>query len=561
MIMDFMSFLQRLGLVRMGITAGLVLSLGWFMIYFAEHINKPDMALLYGDLDVGEAGRIVTRLEEQNIPVQIKGNGTQILVPIDKVARVRMDMAEAGMPNGGSVGYEIFDKSDVFGTSFFVQNINQVRALEGELARTIRTINLVASARVHLVLPKRELFNNEQQVPTASIVIRMQSAGRLDDSRVRAIQHLVAAAVPNLTPDRVSVVDDRGNLLSAGFSDSGEKATLQKAEEMRASSEARLESSIRSLLERTVGVGKIRATVSVDMDFDSLTENSEIFDPDGQVQRSAHTVEDGSNSSESSSSGGGAAGASSELPAAQAPAGAGGNKNQSKRTEETINYEISKTIKNHVKESGSIKKLSIAVLVDGNHKSAAAAGGKETYEPRTKEEMAQIEKLVKSAVGFNEKRGDTLEVVNMPFTNDPVDMGQDVAPGMFGFEPHHMVRLIETGIIALVGLLMLLLVVKPLIGRILGALTPAESQSVSVDAEGKSHTAAPAVASVPGVQQGGGQQPPIPANQGAMTQPPMLVKNDHAETELKPSSLHKVADIVEKHPDETVAMVKNWMNQ
>jgi flagellar M-ring protein FliF len=175
--------------------------------------------------------------------------------------------------------------------------------------------------------------------------------------------------------------------------------------------------------------------------------------------------------------------------------------------------------------------------------------------------MAQIEKLVKSAVGFNEKRGDTLEVVNMPFTNDPVDMGQDVAPGMFGFEPHHMVRLIETGIIALVGLLMLLLVVKPLIGRILGALTPAESQSVSVDAEGKSHTAAPAVASVPGVQQGGGQQPPIPANQGAMTQPPMLVKNDHAETELKPSSLHKVADIVEKHPDETVAMVKNWMNQ
>ena len=169
--MDFLTFIQRLGLVRVAITAGVILSLGWGMMFFADRVSTPDMSLLYGDLDVGEAGRIVSRLEEQNIPHQIRGNGTQILVPSDKVARVRMDMAEAGLPNGGSVGYEIFDKSDVFGTSFFVQNVNQVRALEGELARTIRTINGVASARVHLVLPKRELYNNDQQVPTASMVL------------------------------------------------------------------------------------------------------------------------------------------------------------------------------------------------------------------------------------------------------------------------------------------------------------------------------------------------------------------------------------------------------
>ena len=230
--MDFITFLQRLGLLRMAITAGLLLSLGWFMMFFAGHLSQPDMALLYGDLDVGEAGRIVTRLEEQNIPMQIKAGGTQILVPIDQVARIRMDMAEAGLPNGGSVGYEIFDKSDVFGTSFFVQNVNQVRALEGELSRTIRTLNMIASARVHLVLPKRELFNNDQQQPTASIVLRMQAAGRIDDARVRAIQHLVAAAVPNLTPERVSVVDDRGNLLSASMAETGDKAALQKTEEM-----------------------------------------------------------------------------------------------------------------------------------------------------------------------------------------------------------------------------------------------------------------------------------------------------------------------------------------
>ncbi len=551
--MDFLAFIQRLGLVKMGITAGLILSLGWFMMFFADHISKPDMALLYGDLDVGEAGRIVTRLEELNIPMQIKANGTQLYVPIDQVARIRMDMAEAGLPNGGSVGYEIFDKSDVFGTSFFVQNVNQVRALEGELARTIRTINTIASARVHLVLPKRELFNNEQQIPTASIVIRMQSAGRLDDARVRAIQHLVAAAVPNLTPDRVSVVDDRGNLLTAGFSDSSEKATVQKAEELRASYEAKLESSIRSLLERTVGVGKIRTTVAVDMDFDRLTENSEIFDPNGQVQRSTQTIEDGATTSEASSSSG-AAGASNEVPAAAGAAG--GGKNQSKRTEEVINYEISKTIKNHVKESGSIKKLSIAVLVDGNHKPAAEAGGKETYEPRSKEDMAQIEKLVKSAVGFDEKRGDTLEVVNMAFASDPVDMGQDIVPGMFGFEAHHLVRLIETGIIALVGLLMLLLVIKPLIGRVLGALGPAEN----VTDAGGNDNAQPSSQAIPGVQ-GGGQAPPMAANQGGAQQPSAMVKLEQIDGDVKQSSITKVAEIVDKHPDETVAMVKNWMNQ
>lgn len=551
--MDFITFLQRLGLVRMGITAGLILSLGWFMMYFADHVAKPDMALLYGDLDVGEAGRIVTRLEEQNIPMQIKGNGTQILVPIDQVARIRMDMAEAGLPNGGSVGYEIFDKSDVFGTSFFVQNVNQVRALEGELARTIRTINLVGSARVHLVLPKRELFNNEKQVPTASIVIRMQSAGRLDDARVRAIQHLVAAAVPNLTPDRVSVVDDRGNLLSASFVETGDKANVQKAEEMRATYEAKLESSINSLLERTVGVGKIRTTVAVDMDFDRLIENSEIFDPDGQVQRSTQTVSEDSNSSESSS-GGGASTVANETPGAGA--GGGGNKNQNKRTEETVNFEISKTIKNHVKETGSVKKLSIAVLVDGVHKPAATAGGKETYEPRSKEEMAQIEKLVKSAVGFDQKRGDSLEVVNMAFTNDPIDMGQDIVPGLFGFEPHHIVRLIETGIMALVGLLMLLLVVKPLIGRVLQALTPAQPETVAGSGSDNVQQQQPSVI------QGGAQAPPMAANQGMPVNQVMTSSMvESSENDLKQSAINKVTDIVEKHPDETVAMVKSWMNQ
>lgn len=563
--MNFLSFLQKIGLVRAAVTAGMILSLGYFMTYFADHISKPDMVLLYGDLDPGEAGRIVTRLEEQQIPHQIKGGGTQIMVPIDRVARIRMDMAEAGLPNGGTVGYEIFDKSDIFGTSFFVQNLNQVRALEGELSRSIRTINGISAARVHLVLPKRELFNNEQQEPTASIVIRMQSAARLDDGKVRGVQYLVASAVPNLTPERVSVVDDRGNLLSASYG-GGENATLAKGEEMRASTEARLESSIRSLLEKTLGLGKVRATVTVDMDFDRLTENSEIYDPEGQVQRSSQTIEDSSTASEEAAPTAGAA------PAAAA----GGNKNQTKRTEETINFEVSKTIKSHVKEGGSIKKLSIAVLVDGEHK-AGANGGKETYTPRSKEDLAQIEKLVKSAVGFDEKRGDTLEVVNMPFSSDPMDAGPEVAPGLLGLEGHDIVRLIETAVLALLGLLLMLIVVKPLISRIISAVSEeSETKEGDEGAQGQPNQmaaapqgqaaaqpqAAAASAPMPGVQMGMPQAAPIPANMPAANNyEAMPNRRDQVEVDVKLSQGDRIAAIVDKHTEESVAMVKNWMNQ
>jgi Flagellar biosynthesis/type III secretory pathway lipoprotein len=256
------------------------------------------MVLLYGNLDLQESAEIVTRLEAQRIPYQIGSNGTQILVPEDRMLRVRMQLAEAGLPSGGSMGYEIFDKTNALSATNFMQNINHLRALEGELARTIRAIDQVQSARVHLVLPKREVFSRDQREPSASIIIKTKG-GRLDQPQVRAIQNLVASAVPDLKPSRISVVDDRGNLL-AGTQEEPDPATAAatRMEEMRRQAEERLRKNIEALLERSVGIGNVRAEVAVDMDFDRVTTNQELFDPDQQVVRSTQTITEENQSQE-----------------------------------------------------------------------------------------------------------------------------------------------------------------------------------------------------------------------------------------------------------------------
>ena len=192
-----------------------------FFVFLVARLSAPQMALLYGDLAVEDTSRIVAQLEAQKVPFTLKRGGTEIHVPVDRVTRLRIGMAEQGMPSGGSVGYEIFDKADTLGATNFIQRVKLVRALEGELARTIRSIELVRSARVHLVLPRRELFSRERQQPSASIILNMKSTARLSREQVLAIQHLVAAAVPSLTPNRISVVDDKGALLARGFDEEG----------------------------------------------------------------------------------------------------------------------------------------------------------------------------------------------------------------------------------------------------------------------------------------------------------------------------------------------------
>ena len=333
--------LRNLGPMRLAVLGGVVVALIAFFIFLTARLAAPPMALLYGDLDLGDSSRIVTQLESTKTPYELRNGGTEVYVPEDTVFRLRMSMADQGLPNGGTIGYEIFDNADSLGTTNFVQNINLVRALEGELSRTIRTLGSVRSARVHLVMPKRRLFSREAQKPSASVILRMRGAGRLDKSQVMAIQHLVAAAVPSLVPSRISIVDDKGTLLARGFDDDGPGALAAKAEERRRTFEGRLARTIEDLLQKTVGFGKVRAEVSANMDFDRISTTDEKFDPDGQVVRSTQSIEETNQSRDAEGTQPVSVGTNLPDPNLTSGENASSSAAQS-RTEETVNFEVSR---------------------------------------------------------------------------------------------------------------------------------------------------------------------------------------------------------------------------
>jgi flagellar M-ring protein FliF len=535
--------LRNLGLVRVGALALVAaLSVGFFG-FITQRIATPGFGLLYGGLDAKDSGEMVQKLDAMSIPYQIKSDGAAIMVPIDQVARLRMLLANEGLPHGGSVGYEIFDKSDAFGTSSFVENVNQVRALEGELARTISSISLVQSARVHLVLPRREIFTRERQMPSASIVVKLRSAERLTSQQVAAVQHLVASAVPDLTAARVSIVDTEGNLLARGGGDGGAMSPTS-TEEMRVNYENRLARKLEELLDRTVGPGKSRVDVHVDMDFDRITTNSESYDPNGQVVRSTQTVTESNDSSDGAAAQ--PVSVTTALPNAQT-AGATANSNRSRgsRNEETVNFEITKTVRNQVRETGQVVRQSVAVLVDGTY--AAAQDGTRKYEQRSPDDMKQLTTLVRSAIGYDEKRGDKLDVINLRFA--PIDEPASVAPQtMMGFEKADLMHLGETLILAVVAVLVILLVIRPLVNRILDAAAAGGPRELGRLIGGP----------------GGAPALPAPGGNAMMRATQVneageMIDMSQVEGRVAQSSLRKVGEIVEKHPEEALAIVRSWM--
>jgi flagellar M-ring protein FliF len=542
---NFLQTLRNLGTVRLVAMAGVAVGLIAFFIFLTLRLNTTQMSLLFAELDPNDSGKIVTQLEGSGIPYQLRAGGRQILVPSDQVLRLRMQMAESGLPNGGSVGYEIFDKSESLGTTNFVQNINLVRALEGELARTIRAINKVEEARVHLVMPKRELFSRQKQEPSASVVVKTQGHVKLPKAQVLAIQHLIASAVPGLSPRRISIIDGRGRLLArAGEEDPEGEIVAEDADDIRLGYENRLQRAVEALVEQSVGLGNVRAQVSVEMDFDRISTNTESFDPDGQVVRSTQSVEESANSTDKTSQSTVSVG--NNLPDADADSDNGSSSSRSNRTEETVNYEITKTVKSHVRESGSVRRLSVAVLVNGTFNSDE--DGNRIYQPRTKEEMDQLTALVQSAIGYDEKRGDKLELINMRFTN-PDDLIAPAEGPLFGLTKSDYFRIGEIFVLAIVGILVILLVVRPLIARTLDALPSALEAAKERTLLSDQSEDAPALAGPTGT----GVSGPL------SDEPESMIDLDRVEGRVKASTLKKIGEIVERHPEETVGIIRQWM--
>ena len=457
----FLETIRNLGVARLAAAAGMTIGLIVFFVFLATRLSTSELALLYDNLSPEDSARIEQQLESMGIQHEVTSNKRQIRVPSDQVARLRIALSQQGLPQDGTIGYEIFDRDQTLGTSSFVQNINRVRALEGELARTIATISSVRAARVHLVLPQREIFSRQRMRASASIVLKMRGSNRLDRGQVDGIRHLVATAVPGLKPENISILDDRGTLLARGGDSTPESLAAANAEEQKVALEDRLTKSLDDLLEPSVGIGNVRTEVNAEMDFDRVVTNQEIYDPDGQVTRSTQTVTEGSQSKDVDK---GSVSVSQNLPNPPKSSNEGGSQSASNRNEETVNYEISKTIRKQIREGGNLKRLSVAVLV--NDHVSADANGKVTYQPRTKEELANIEKLVKSAVGFDAKRGDSVQVVNMRFAEVPGMIGGVDEPMFLGFSTADLRRIVEVLILAVVGVLIILLVVRPLIAKI-----------------------------------------------------------------------------------------------
>ena len=463
----FLGFLKGLGPMRLAVVAGFIFGSIGFFIFLTTRLTTPSMVLLYSDLQSDDANRIAQQISGQGIPHELRRNGTEIFVPTDAVAKVRLSIAQQGLPRGGSIGYEIFDKSDALGSTNFTQNVNLVRALEGELSRTIRSIDSVRAARVHLVLPQREMFSRNKQPASASIILTMRTAGRLPREQVLAIQHLTAAAVPGLEPQRISIVDSKGSLLARGFEEQGVDGMMAaKADERRRNYETQLAHALEELLEKSVGFGNVRAEVSAEMDFDRVTTNEETYNPEGQVVRSTQTVEETSSNREGDANP--PVGVATNLPDAAIGGGEAGSASSAEnRTEETVNYEISKKVVSHVREAGVIKRLSVAVLIDGSY--VPNEKGERIYKERSEQEMTNLAALVRTTVGFNPDRNDKIEVINMRFAEGEAPPEEPLQL-FFGFGKNEILRMAEILVLSIVAILVILLVVRPLLSRAFEAL-------------------------------------------------------------------------------------------
>ena len=557
--------LNRIGPMRLAVMGAVTLGMVLFFVFITARLNSGDMKLLYADLSPQDSNAMVRELEAAQVPYQMTDSGNSILVSAQEVGRARMLLAAKGLPDGGSVGYEIFDKQSSIGSTRFEQDINQLRALEGELVRTIASLKPVENARVHLVLPRRELFNRDTRPATASVTLKMRVGKTLDDGQVSAIQHLVAAAVPQLEPQRVSIIDQSGTLLASGQVEASADGAIgsNNVEKMRQQYEQRLVMAVDDMVGRIVGMGKVRTQVTADIDYDRESTNAEIFDPEQQVARSTQTVTEKEKTTEAAAGGAnGAVSVQNNLPGLPGADAAGGAGSSNDRVEETTNFEIGKTIKNSVREGGRVKQLSVAVLLDGVYNTNSK--GEVDYKPRTKEELAQIQTMVAAAIGFDKKRGDKLEVVNMRFAASDLGLEEPLqAKAFLGLNKDDLFRAAEMLVLGLVAILVVLLVLRPLANRLMVATENDNSGGnngmggFGNDTSFLGMTEKPALTG-PNTMPMGTLANEMPE---ALAAEDSLIDLASVDGKVRASSVKKVSEIIDKHPNETVAVLRSWMFQ
>ncbi len=539
----FSAALQRFGIGRLTVVLGVAAGVAAVLVAVMLRIGQAPDALLYSNLDLREASEISSALDGAGIKYQSKGDGSTIFVNRDDVGEARLMLAGKGLVTSGSVGYELFDNQSVLGQTEFQQNLNEQRALQGELSRTIMSMRGITSARVQIAMPRRELFQSDGVEPTASVVVGV-SGRALTASQVDAIRNVVASSVPNLKPEKVTLTDTANRTLAAGSSADGFSSA--SALDAKNTTEAQLQARIKDIVEGVVGVGAARVQVTADIDHSRSTTQELRYDPDGQVVRSTST--NGTESTDTTAASDGGATATNNIPGGQAPNTTPIGSSDTANTE-TTNYEISNTTTTTIREAGEVKKLAVSVVVDDQRVPAADGRGPPTYTARSAEQIEQIKSLVAAAVGIDEARGDKIEVLNVGFTHDVADMGgTEAGSSLFDFTKNDIMRGIELLVLLITGLLLIFFVLRPLLKTASGG------------------GGLPALAGP-----GGGTavlQTSLTGGQGGevaqLTGPSEMEKRldmARVEGQVKASSVKMVADFVEKNPDESTAILRNWVHE
>jgi flagellar M-ring protein FliF len=486
--------------------------------------QQPDMQVLFTNLGSEDAAAIIDKLKEAKVPYETTGGGSTVLVPSEQVHDLRLQLATQGLPHGGGVGFEIFDRTSI-GMSEFVQKLNYRRALQGELARTIAQMPEVERARVHLAIPERRLFASEQEKARGSVILTLRNGQQLSQAQVQGVIHLVSSSVEGLQARDVTVVDGHGRMLSATAMDETSGLTNAQLDYQR-SIEKDVETRIQTMLERIVGPNKAVVRVSSLVDFRKVETTEERYDPNSQVVRSEQRGQEKANGSNGIV--GGVPGVQSNVPPGtdEEPAQTSSSSSQTKN--ETVNYEISRTVSKIVEPVGVIKQLSVAVLVDGMYEpvkageeeAAGVPAAARKYIPRSEEDLKRIEDIVKKAMGFSAERQDQVQVVNVQFGTGPDEpqgmVAEAAADGRTAWLPY-----LRYSVGILLFTVILLFVVRPLLAMLGTTTEPMQSD-----------------ASASTLPSGAGMK------QAALANTP-----DHAQ----------IIDMARKNPDTTAVVVKQWL--
>lgn len=470
--------------ISMAFTLALVIAGFAFMFMWA---NQPDYQVLFNNLSPGDGGAIVSKLREKDIPYKIEAGGTVIMVPAEKVHELRLSLAGDGLPHGGNVGFEIFDHTD-FRTTTFVQELNYRRALQGELARTINQFKEVNSAKVFIVIPKESLFVEESKPASAAIQLELRS--NLPPGKLAAIVHLVANAVEGLEPGQVTVVDTEGRVIFKGGGSDSTSALLSNAQlDYTGKVENEIRKNVQSMLEGIVGIGKAIVRVNAELDFSKVTLNEEEYDPFATVIRSERNVQESAQTGESSAKT--AETLINKRRGVVAPATEAETRNT--RKDVATNYEINKITRTILKPAGTIKRLSVAAVIDGTYNVETMSDGstKRTYIPRGEEELKKFEDLVKRAMGYNEDREDQVSVSSIPFaeaiSGDTLPEGTGSSFDILRFIGNYRKTAINLVLVALV----FFLVIRPLLRGLKKMTGEAISERLELPAGGRGYPRIP----------------------------------------------------------------------